>query len=234
MCAMKNRKILLVDDDKRLHEGIRDYLEPHGFHIRSLYSGHTLGSEVESFRPDLMLLDVMLPNGGDGFGLLQDIRRRSRLPVIMLTARGEETDRIVGLELGADDDLPKRFSPRELLARIKAVLRRVEGVSGEEADTLTAGSFVLDMKRHSLHHQGKTLALSTAETRILRVFLDHAGKVLSRDQILSLAFGSEHCAGDRNIDVHVSRLRGLLRGFEADLSPIRTVWGAGYRWVDGV
>jgi two-component system phosphate regulon response regulator OmpR len=229
----QNGKILLVDDDKRLHEGIRDYLEPHGYLIRSLYTGLHAVAEVDAFRPNLLLLDVMLPGGKDGFDLLREIRKRSRLPVVMLTARGEESDRIVGLEMGADDYLAKPFSPRELLARIKAVLRRVEGGFTDEVDTLASGSFTLDMKRHSLCRQGKTLPLSTSEARILRVFLNHAGEVLSRDQILSLAFGNDHYAGDRNVDVHVSRLRGLLRGFAADLTPIRTVWGTGYRWVDG-
>ena len=236
----EDRKILIIDDDKRLHEGIRDFLEPSGFHIHSLFSGHGVAGEIAGIQPDLLLLDVMLPGGMDGFAVLHEARRVSRVPIIMLTARGEETDRVVGLEMGADDYLPKPFSLRELLARIKAVLRRTGGVSPAPAPAepetddgkIASGSFVLDHKRHILYWQGGQLPLSTSEVRVLQVFMEHSGEVLTRDRIISLAFGSDYCTGDRNIDVHVSRIRGLLRGLDQSLSPIRTVWGTGYRWTE--
>ncbi len=237
---MEDKKIMLIDDDKRLHEGIQDFLGPNGFKIHSLFSGHGASEELIKIHPDILLLDVMLPGGGDGFSVLREIRKISEIPVIMLTARGEETDRIVGLELGADDYLPKPFSLRELLARIKAVLRRstpheatpVSYAPEDKDGKIQVGPFTLDHKRHCLHWHDKSVALSTSEVIMLQAFMEHKGEVLSRDQILSLAFGDAYCAGDRNIDVHVSRLRSLLRGLDQSLCPIRTIWGKGYRWAE--
>ncbi len=249
---MHHKRILIIDDDRRLHEGISDFLTPFGFTIVSLLSGDEAIVKLADIAPDLILLDIMLPGEKDGLTLLCDIRLVSVAPVIMLTARGEETDRIVGLEMGADDYLSKPFSLRELLARIKAVLRRTpirkDGAEntppGENKSTtnqpsatfskknLRTDNFILDTQRHSLHWNDHILDLSTSEVRILEVFLTHKGEVLSRDRIQSLAFGDAYCAGDRTIDVHISRVRSLIRTLDTSLSPIRTVWGAGYRWMD--
>ena len=228
------KRILVVDDDARLHEGIRDFLEPNGYGIYSLFAGGPAVQEMQKIGVDLVLLDVMLPGGSDGFSVLEEIREHAPTPVLTLTARGEQTDRVVGLGLRADDYLSKPFSLRELLARIKAVLRRSgeDGMGALAAQTVTggvaAGNFFLDDKRHILRWKDRTLALSTSEVRILHAFMQYSGEVLSRDRILSLAFGAERCAGDRNIDVHISRVRGLLRSLDPSLCPIRTVWGTGY------
>lgn len=251
-------KVLIVDDDQRLQDVVREFLENYNYEIHSLGSGSGLMSALEEIGPDILLLDVMLP-GDDGFTLLRDLRAdraRGRLPVIMLTACGGDTDRITGLEIGADDYLPKPFNPRELLARIKAVLRRVPPFSAGAADgsadgrgeaetakseaagaalspegLIRAGSFVLDTRRQLLKRGEEALELSTTEYRILLAFMSRPGEVLSRERVLGLAFGEEHYVSDRNIDVYISRLRAVLRRMGETDTRIRTVWGSGYSWV---
>ncbi len=239
--------VLLVDDDTALQDTLREFLEGFGYRVSGLTDGRQIREFLAETVPDIILLDVMMP-GMDGLAVLRQIRqiRESReVPVIMLTARGEETDRIVGLELGADDYVPKPFNPRELLARIKAVLRRApllppdQGPSALQDSTvlstqatgvIRAGDISLDCNRQTLSHAGKTVDLSTAEFHIIRAFMSHAGQVLSRDAMLTLAFGPEHFVSDRNIDVYISRIRAILRAVEAETSTIKTVWGSGYVW----
>ncbi len=226
--------ILLVDDDLRLQTNVRDFLEPYGCRVTSMRDGGGIDKTVREARPDIVLLDVMLP-GDDGFVILRRLRGVSDVPVIMLTARGNDTDRIVGLEMGADDYLSKPFNPRELLARIKAVLRRAtaqaDASSQEQSpDMLTAGSIRLDLKRQRLHREDKSVQLTTTEFRIIRAFMSKPDEILSRDRIQTLAFGENYYCNDRNIDVYISRARTMLRKI-CDESPIHTVWGAGYRWV---
>ncbi|MDR1126219.1 MAG: response regulator [Deltaproteobacteria bacterium] len=240
-------KVLIVDDDQRLQDVVREFLENYNYEIHSLGSGSVLAQALEEIGPDILLLDVMLP-GEDGFTLLRELRAHSRLPVIMLTACGGDIDRITGLEIGADDYLPKPFNPRELLARIKAVLRRAPPVSAgqpeqaEGAETaknelagpdglIQAGSFVLDTRRQLLKRGGEALELSTTEYRILLAFMGRPGEVLARERVLALAFGEEHYVSDRNIDVYISRLRAILRRMGETDTRIRTVWGSGYSWV---
>ena len=224
---------LLVDDDGRLQTNARDFLEPYGCKISSLHDGRGIEAALEELKPDIVLLDVMLP-GDDGFIVLQRLRAVSSIPVIMLTARGNDADRIVGLEMGADDYLPKPFNPRELLARIKAVLRRTTGQGAfsqeQHPDMLTAGSIRLDLKRQRLLRGEESIQLTTTEFRIIRVFMGHPDEILSRDDLQTMAFGENYYCNDRNIDVYVSRARNTLRKLCGE-SPIHTVWGSGYRWV---
>jgi len=178
----------------------------------------------------------MLP-GKDGLEVLKEIRREHTVPVIMLTAKGEDTDRIVGLELGADDYLPKPFNPRELLARLKAVLRRVgqpdgTGKAGKDELLLRAGGILLNRAKQSVVVDGGELDLSTAECRILEVLMKHPNTVLSRDQLMTLARGRDFTAFDRSIDVHISKLRTKVEPDPRSPSRIKTVWGAGYMFVD--
>lgn len=239
----ENIRVLSVDDDERLQEVVCEFLQNYGYTVFTLQSGKGLAAEIENIKPDILLLDVMMP-GDDGFTVLRALRESSRIPVIMLTACGEDTDRIIGLEIGADDYLAKPFNPRELLARIKAVLRRSDNRGSEgakageategEADghgLLRQGPFVLDAKRQTLSRGEKSMDLSTTEFRIFKAFMGHADEVLSRDRILSLVFGEDHYACDRNIDVYISRLRGILRKLGEEDTRIRTVWGSGYSWV---
>jgi len=222
--------ILIVDDDTEIRALLRDYLERNGLRATAVADGRGMRAALDTGRFDLVVLDLMLP-GEDGLTLCRELRAHSRLPVIMLTARGEETDRIVGLEMGADDYVPKPFNPRELLARIKAVLRRTQAlppVSDQpEARYLRFVGWTLDLARRQLvSPAGVVVPLSGGEYRLLRIFLDHPNRVLSRDQLLDLARGRETLPFDRSIDVQVGRLRRRLADEAAAL--IQTVRGEGY------
>lgn len=227
---------LLVDDDVRLQAAARDFLEPYGCSVSTVSDGRGIDKAIAQLQPDIVLLDVMLP-GDDGFTVLKKLRGFSRIPVIMLTARGNDTDRIVGLELGADDYLPKPFNPRELLARIKAVLRRVAPDSGNAAELLNGcleiGPVQLDCKLQKLRAGDTCVDLTITEFRIIRVFMNKPNQILSRDEIQTLAFGENYCCNDRNIDVYISRVRNTLRKVCGEAC-IRTVWGAGYCWTTDV
>lgn len=228
------KTVLLVDDDEKLQALLREYLEGYGFHVRSLFDAGGVMKSVQEAPADLIVLDVMLP-GGNGLEVLRDIRTESSIPVIMLTAKGDETDRIVGLELGADDYLPKPFSPRELLARMKAILRRQRGDTGSKkpkVDTwIRVGGLALNTARQTVTVDGSEKELSSTEYRILKVLMSHPDTVLSRDQLMSLAMGRDFMAYDRSIDVHISRLRAKLEPGSKAPRRIRTVWGSGYRLV---
>ena len=232
-------RVLMIDDDERLQSVVREFLENHGFAVSALSSGKGLPEALAAERPDLLLLDVMLP-GDDGFTLLRELRGgagRSDVPVIMLTACGDETDRIVGLEIGADDYLGKPFNPRELLARIKAVLRRSTDRGRREDKTapgdglILLDGFTLDERRQRITRGENGIDLSYTEYRILYAFMSRPGEVLSREKVLSLVFGDDHYVCDRNIDVYISRIRAILRKLGEEDTRIRTVWGAGYSWV---
>jgi two-component system OmpR family response regulator len=222
--------ILIVDDDSEIRSLLRDYLERNGMRATAVADGRAMREALEGGRFDLVILDLMLP-GEDGLVLCRELRAQSNLPVIMLTARGEETDRIVGLEMGADDYLPKPFNPRELLARIKAVLRRAQALPPTsvmpEARQLRFASWTLDLARRQLvSPTGVVVPLSGGEYRLLRIFLDHPQRVLSRDQLLELSHGREASPYDRSIDVQVGRVRRRLDDDAAAL--IQTVRGEGY------
>lgn len=224
--------ILIVDDDAEIRDLLARYLRKNGLRATAVADGRAMWQALDKGRFDLVVLDVMLP-GDDGLTLCRNLRARSDLPVLMLTARGEETDRIVGLEMGADDYLAKPFSARELLARIKAILRRARSLPPnlrpEEERELRFGPWLLDTAhRHLVAASGVVTPLSGAEYRLLRIFLSHPNRVLSRDQLMEMTQGREADALDRSIDVQVSRLRQRLGDDPREPAMIKTVRGEGY------
>ncbi|MBI3560415.1 MAG: response regulator [Gammaproteobacteria bacterium] len=224
-------RLLVVDDDPDLRQLLVDYLSKQGFQVHGVADGSAMQSYLKNHGVDLLLLDLMLP-GEDGLTLTQKLRASSALPIIMLSARGDDVDRIVGLEVGADDYLAKPFNPRELLARIKAVLRRrQQPPPPATSTTLQFGPFQLDIQRQRLTRGAEEIPLTTAEFTLLRIFASHPGKVLNRDRIVSLANTDERIPFDRSIDVRVARLRRKIETNPDEPMYIRTVWGAGYLFV---
>jgi two-component system OmpR family response regulator len=224
--------ILIVDDDAEIRGLLGDYLRKNGYRVTTAANGKEMRAAMDPARPDLVILDLMLP-GEDGLALCRDLRAGSNLPVIMLTARGEETDRIVGLEMGADDYVPKPFSPRELLARIKSVLRRArslpENLAPEPAGAFLFAGWTLDIAtRNLVSPGGVVIALSGTEFRLIRIFLEHPHRVLTRDQLIDLMLSRDAGPFDRAIDVQVSRLRRRLGEDGRESALIKTVRGQGY------
>ena len=226
--------IAVVDDHREIRELLVRYLGQHGYRVSAAGSAAEFRAQMERGEvPDLAVLDIMMP-GEDGLSLCRHLRSTSPLPVIFLTAMAEDTERIVGLELGADDYLVKPFNPRELLARIRAVLRRSSGGATKEeslakGSSVKFGDKVFDMTRHEVTGpDGVAVPLSTAEYRLLCVFLEHAGKVLSRDSLLDLTSGREAEVWDRSIDNQVSRLRRKIEEDPKNPMLIKTYWGDGY------
>jgi two-component system phosphate regulon response regulator OmpR len=229
-------KVLLVDDDEKLRDLLKEYLEGYGYKVLTLVDGSAVPETITRESPDIVILDIMMPVK-DGLDVLKEIRMTFAIPVIMLTAKGEATDRIVGLELGADDYLPKPFDPRELLARIKAVLRRGLPTENEEAIKdepliLNAGGLALNRAKQTLSIEDKEVELSSTEYKILEALMAHPNTVLSRDRLLNLARGRDFMAFDRSIDVHISKLRAKLDAYPRFRKVIKTVWGTGYMFVD--
>lgn len=224
--------ILVVDDDAEIRNLLGAYLRKNGLRVTAVSDGKAMMQALDAGHVDLIVLDLMLP-GDDGLTLCRKLRGRSETPIIMLTARGEETDRIVGLEIGADDYLAKPFSARELLARIKVVLRRTrslpENLRPEVARLIKFSGWVLDTaNRHLVSAAGLVTSLSGAEYRLLRVFLSHPNRVLTRDQLMDMTQGREADPLDRSIDVQVGRLRHRLGDDPREPLLIKTVRGAGY------
>lgn len=224
--------ILVVDDDPEIRTLLKEYLEKNSYRVSAVDDGPSMWKALDTSRFELVILDIMLP-GDDGLVLCRELRVRSEMPIIMLTARGEDTDRIVGLEIGADDYLPKPFNPRELLARIKTVLRRAKGALQPRPTAGVArirfAGWTLDVSaRHLISSDGVVIPLSTGEYRLLEVLLDHPNRVLNRDQILDLSQGRDWVPFDRSIDVQVSRLRRRLRDDGKNPTLIKTVRGEGY------
>ena len=218
--------ILLVDDDSELCSLLTEFLKREGFSVACEHEGnagleHALRADV-----DLVVLDVMLP-GIDGFEILRRLRQRSKIPVLMLTARGEDVDRIIGLELGADDYLPKPFNPRELSARIRAILRRYEPRPEAEGARLEVNGVVLDPGTREVLAEGQPLELTTFEFDILEMLMRNAGRVLSRDALMENFYNRKSTPFDRSIDMHISHLRKKLNRGE---SLIKTIRGVGYQF----
>lgn len=221
-------EVLIIDDDTRLAAMLSDYLRSAGFTTRSAATGVSGLQEIARKAPDAVILDVMLPDH-DGFEICRRIRAGSGLPVLMLTAKGEETDRIVGLELGADDYLPKPFSPRELAARLKAILRRTQGsASLPPADVLRYGSLEIDRGQRCVRVDGNERTLTGYQFSLLLTLAENAGRVLSRERLMELTKGEELEAFDRSIDVHVSRIRAAIEADPKHPRRIITLRGAGY------
>ena len=224
--------VLVVDDDAEIRSLLRDYLQKNGYRVTAVADGRAMWAAFDAAKADIVVLDVMMP-GDDGLTLCRNLRARSQVPVIMLTARGEETDRIVGLEMGADDYLPKPFNPRELLARIKSILRRTralpDNLQPDEARRLRFTGWALDTVTRNLQSPaGVVVALSGTEFRLLRIFLAHPNRVLTRDQLIDLLLSRDATPFDRSIDVQVSRLRHRLNDDAAQPAIIKTVRSQGY------
>jgi len=217
--------LLLVDDEKNIIELERLYLEKEGYKIEVAYDGKTALERFRAAKPDLLVLDLMLP-GIDGWEVCRRIRQESDTPIIMLTARDQDIDKIVGLELGADDYLTKPFNPRELVARVKAILRRVSSLP--KTQRLTVGDIVLDMDRREVTVAGNPVQLRTKEFDLLAVLMQNPGIVLTRDRLLEIAWGFDFPGETRTVDVHVAHLRKKLAGARTQ---IETVSGVGYKLV---
>ncbi|HSN90473.1 MAG TPA: response regulator transcription factor [Anaeromyxobacteraceae bacterium] len=219
--------VLLVEDDLRLATLTREYLEGHGLVVTHVADGRRGLDEASRGRFDAVLLDLMLP-GKDGLDVCRELRARSDVPILVLTARGEEADRVLGLELGADDYLAKPFSPRELLARIRAVVRRARGRAGPSREAVRVGALRLDPASRRATLRGKEIALTGYEFALLEALARRAGRVLTREQLMELAKGSAEESFDRSVDVHVSRLRQKLGDDPKRPRLLKTVRGLGY------
>ncbi len=225
---MGKQKILIVDDDKHISELISLYTEKEGYETREAYDGKDAIRAAEEFQPDLILLDLMLP-GMDGYQVCTEIRKSSRVPIIMLTAKGETFDKVLGLELGADDYVVKPFEPKELMARIKAVLRRYEPQTKEgDADILRFGGLEINLSNYSVQYQGKRLDFPPKEFELLSYLAQHPNRVFTREQLLDRIWGYEYVGDTRTVDVHVKRIREKLN--PEDEWGIRTVWSVGYKF----
>jgi two-component system phosphate regulon response regulator OmpR len=229
-------KLLVVDDDLRLRDLLERYLSGQGFQVRAVGDGKAMDAALARERIDLIILDLMLP-GEDGLSICRRLRGQGQwLPIVMLTAKGDEIDRIVGLEMGADDYLPKPFNPRELLARINAVLRRRgqpehPAAPSTEETQASFGPFRFNLATRMLVRGEETIALTSGEYSLLKVFVEHPRRPLSREKLLELARGRDLEPYDRSIDVQVSRLRRIIEPDPAEPRYIQTVWGHGYVFV---
>jgi two-component system phosphate regulon response regulator OmpR len=228
-------RILVVDDDVRLRDLLTRYLDEQGFQVAALADARDLDKRMQRDPPHLLVLDLMLP-GEDGLSVCRRLRGAGdTTPIIMLTAKGEDVDRIVGLEMGADDYLPKPFNPRELVARIHAVLRRHGERAAPGAPTgegrIPFGDHVLDLGARTLERDGQVTTLTTGEFSLIKVFAQHPRQPLAREKLMLLARGRDHEVFDRAIDVQVSRLRKLVEPDAATPRYIQTVWGFGYVYV---
>ena len=222
---MTRQHIMIVEDEQKIAALLHDYLEKAGFRATTVSRGDQAVSQVRKKSPDLMLLDIMLP-GMDGMAVCREVRKFSDLPIIMITARVEEIDRLLGLELGADDYICKPFSPREVVARVKAVLRRAHAEPREKAQV--AGPLVLDEETHRVRVNNSDLQLTPSEFRLLQVLLSQPGRVFSRDELLSRVQGYD-CEGyDRTIDSHIKNLRKKIMEKLPGQELIVTVYGIGY------
>jgi len=233
--ANQNKKILVVDDDARLRELLQRYLTEQGYTTKIATDSKEMDTVLATETIDLLVLDLMLP-GEDGLAICRRIRGTgTMLPIIMLTARGDEVDRIIGLEMGADDYLPKPFNPRELLARINAVMRRHERLQPSapaiNADNVTIGDYVFSSTTRTLSKNGVSITITSGEFSLLKVFVDHPRQPLSRDRLMQLARGRELDVFDRSIDVQVSRLRKLIEPDAAHPRYLQTMWGFGYVFI---
>lgn len=222
-------QVLVVDDDASLRELLENYLQREGFKVSGVADGVAMFEWLSQAVPDIIILDLMLP-GDDGLTLARRLRQQTQVPIIMLSARGDEIDRIIGLEVGADDYLAKPFNPRELLARIRAVLRRPaqHTAEGAVAGQLNFGPYRLELASRRLLRNGENVSLTGSEFDLLRIFAEHPNRVLDRDRLLDLLKGYERNPFDRSIDVQVARLRAKIEPDKKTPCYIRTVWGRGY------
>jgi DNA-binding response OmpR family regulator len=226
-----SQHLLIVDDEPKLRKLVTAYLSREGFRVDAVEDGAAMDRYLSRHEVDLVILDLMLP-GEDGLSIGRRLRQQFDMPIIILSARGEELDKIVGLEMGADDYLSKPFNPRELLARIRSVLRRCHSSSSDSvsasATVLHFGQFSLDVEKHQLCKNEQEIPLTSGEFTLLRVFLENQNRVLNRDNLLEKTKGYQHSPLDRSVDVCVGRLRKKIEKNPAEPEFLRTVWGAGY------
>lgn len=222
-------KILIIDDDTNISELISLYLNKEGYETREVANGKLAIEIFEEYKPDLVLLDIMLP-GADGYDVCKEIRKKSRTPIIMLTAKGEVFDKVLGLELGADDYMVKPFDPKELIARVKAVLRRNTQPIEEEKvkNRIVLDNLIIDKDNYSVTYEGNLVELPPKELEVLYFLASHPKQVFTREQLLDKIWGYDFVGDTRTVDVHIKRLRDKFEGDHA--WSIKTVWGVGYKF----
>jgi DNA-binding response OmpR family regulator len=232
---MPNNTILVVDDERKIVDLVRLYLEREGYRVLAAYDGKSALALARQEKPALIVLDWMLP-GLSGVDLCRTLRQESAVPIVMLTARAEETDKLIGLELGADDYVTKPFSPRELVARVRAVLRRSEGAAGPGAEpeqiSVTVGEVTADMARHQVWVAGRSVELTPTEFALLAALIQSPGRVYTRLQLLDKAQGDSYEGYERTVDAHIKNLRQKLEPDPAKPRYVITVYGVGYKFAD--
>jgi len=224
-----NEKILLVEDEKTLAKALKFNLEKEGFRVEVAFDGEEALNAMSREEPDLVILDLMLPKI-DGYEVCRSIRRSSDVPIIMLTARDEDIDKILGLELGADDYMTKPFNTRELLARIKAILRRTVQQATAARNFIKVGDLQIDIIKRKVTVKGRAVALTSREFNLLSLLASNPGKVYSREELLEEIWGDDYSGDVRTVDVHIRHLREKIEEFPAEPNIILTVWGAGYKF----
>src|SRR6058998_3384032 len=227
MGGTMNPKILVVDDEKHIVELARLYLSREGYDVEGVGDGTQALTRFAQLKPDLVVLDIMLP-GTDGLTICKEIRKTSQVPIIMLTARDEVTDKVVGLEVGADDYLTKPFHPQELVARAKALLRRARS-EPDQPKLIRAGKLEIDIERHEVRFESERLQFRPKEFDLIALLPRHPGRVFQRSELLDLVWGYDFPGYTRTVDVHVQQVREKLAGAKVTDSSIQTVWGVGYR-----
>lgn len=226
---MREPTILIVDDDAKIREMLALYFDKEKFTVEEAGDGVEAIRKVEQLKPAMVLLDIMLPVL-DGIEVCRQIRKFSRVPIIMLTARGEDDDRIMGLELGADDYITKPFNPREVVARVKAVLRRIPDQDFTKADILRFDDLEININEHTITTSQQTIPLTTKEMELLWCLASHPGRTFTRELLLEKVWGYTYCGETRTVDTHIKRLRQKLHIRENSPWDIQTVWGVGYRF----
>jgi DNA-binding response OmpR family regulator len=227
VAAQLSSKILVVDDENHILELARLYLTREGYEVEGLGDGAQAVIRFGQLKPDLVILDIMLP-GSDGLTICKEIRKQSQVPIIMLTARDEVTDKVVGLEVGADDYLTKPFHPQELVARAKALLRRAK-IEPDQPKLIRAGNLEVDLERHEVRFGKERVQLRPKEFDLLTLLARHPGRVFQRSELLDLVWGYDFPGYTRTVDVHVQQLREKLAAAKVTEPSIETVWGVGYR-----
>jgi DNA-binding response OmpR family regulator len=223
------QRVMVVEDERIVAEVVERYLRRDGFDVKAVHDGVSALDEFDRFKPDLIVLDLMLP-GVDGLEVCRSVRARSRTPIIMLTARGEEIDKLVGLEIGADDYVTKPFSPRELTARVKAVLRRSNSAPGTNGDCLRYDDLVIDSRTREVRNGGRRVDLTAREFDLLHFLAGSPGQVFTRDQMMDAVWDYEFAGESSTVTVHMRRLRAKVERDPSRPRHLKTVWGVGYKF----
>ncbi len=226
------KKVLVVDDEKTLVKALTFNLEKEGYEVAAAYDGEEALKQIESDNPDIVILDLMLP-GLDGFEVCRRVRKNLDIPIIMLTAKGDDIDKILGLELGADDYITKPFNPRELIARVKAILRRSDSQSSTLKNLIKVQDLQIDLYQHKVRVKGSEIDLTSKEFALLNLLATHPGRVYSREQLLEQIWGYNYYGDARTVDVHIRHLREKLEADPSNPRYILTVWGTGYKFREG-